>query len=66
MYSESTGNKFSFVSKLFNNNSSMSFVKNKFSNWKINEEQISGHENISDHQLCTMKWLLRLNKKNKY
>ncbi|XP_050066946.1 zinc finger MYM-type protein 1-like [Aphis gossypii] len=45
-------------------NSSMNpFVKNGFSNWKKGDERISGHENSSVHQVCTMKWLHRLNNK---
>ncbi|KAL4147812.1 hypothetical protein QTP88_002160 [Uroleucon formosanum] len=64
MYSESTGNVFCFVCMLFNSNSSMNpFVKNGFSNWKKGDERISGHENSSVHQVCTMKWLHRLNNK---
>ena len=39
------------------------FVKNGFSNWKKGDEKISGHENSSVHQVCTMKWLHRLNNK---
>ncbi|XP_015377175.1 PREDICTED: zinc finger MYM-type protein 1-like [Diuraphis noxia] len=39
------------------------FVKNGFSNWKKGDERISGHENSSVHQVCTMKWLHRLNNK---
>lgn len=68
MYSESTGNIFCFVCMLFNDNSSIAlgysnFVKNGFSNWKKSDEKISGHENSSVHQVCTMKWLHRLNNK---
>jgi hypothetical protein len=64
MYSESTGNVFCFVCILFNSNSSINpFVKNGFSNWKKGDERISGHENSSVHQVCTMKWLHRLNNK---
>ncbi|XP_026819431.1 uncharacterized protein LOC113558118 [Rhopalosiphum maidis] len=33
------------------------FVKDGFSNWKKGDERISGHENSSVHQVCTMKWL---------
>jgi len=39
------------------------FIKNGFSNWKKSYGRISGHENSSVHQVCTMKWLHCLNNK---
>ena len=63
MYSESTGNVYFFVCKLFNNNDSTSscFTKDGFSNWKKSEEKVRSHENSPDHQHCSMKWLNRSN-----
>ena len=54
MYSESTGNIFCYVCKLFTNasNSSHMFVKWGFSNWKKTHEAIESHDNSNEHK----KW----------
>lgn len=55
MHSESTGNIFCFVCKLFSteNRQTNAFVKTGFLNWKKSEEKIRGHENISERKKCT-------------
>lgn len=62
LYSNSTGNVFCYVCKLFSTNDDCPFVRDGFSNWKKGEEKISSHENSQDHKKCMMTYVLRMNK----
>lgn len=64
IYSESTGNVFCYVCKLFNKNNTSKFVNGGFSNWKKAEEKIGGHENSAEHKKCMLIWLTYVHEKS--
>lgn len=64
IYSESTGNVFCYVCKLFNKNNTNKFVNGGFSNWKKAEEKIGGHENSAEHKKCMLIWLTYMHEKS--